>query len=231
LSLPGRSFCWLAASLLLAGCHSASFQSAKIRDGVNTVVGVTRLSRDVNPDISDYSVFIKGEIGWAARRRRFGYSLGLTAVAPFKNRYRDLFASQEIDLGTFPNEWAGVLPEFKLQFPRALPVDITLDLRFMTFMPERVSLLASRDFTAAFTLYGSYSYTTAIGDLLSVGSEINITRKVSILVESSIWMSEHEYPADFSGTPPRYPHTVGVGFSYHLPRTSKQHHTRDLATP
>jgi hypothetical protein len=217
-------------SILIAGCHSASFQTARIRNGINTVVGVTRVDEDANPDISNYSVFIKGEMGRSAREERFGYSFGLTLVGPLKNRYRDLFTSEDMESGTFPNEWAGVLPELKLQLPRLVPVDIAFDLRFMAVVPERFSQLASYELNDHITFYESFSYTTAIGQLLSVGAEINLNPKMSLMFEYSRWLSQHDYPADFEDPAPRYPYTIGIAFSYHLIKTATKYDLHDLAT-
>ena len=104
------------------GCHSACSQTAKIKQGPTAYVGVVKLEDIASPGFSDYSVFIKGEIGRSAAAERFGYSFGMTFVSPLKTEDRELFrTSGEIDADLFPNEHATVLPEVKVQVPRILP--------------------------------------------------------------------------------------------------------------
>ena len=213
-----RAWCVLLGILVLAGCHSACFQTAKIRSGTDATIGLTRIEAADNPEISDYSVFIKGELGRAAYRTRFGYSFGITAVAPLRNQYRNVFTSGGRDLEVFPNEWLGVLPEFKLQIPRVLPVDVALDFRLMGYVPERAAVLVSYDATGLITLYGSCSYNVAIAPQMCVGTEWHLGRHSSVLIEYSAWLRDHDYPDDFSGTALERPYSVGIALRHHWPR-------------
>jgi hypothetical protein len=212
--------------MLIAGCHSALFQTAKVRQGAHATVGVTRVEGAETEDVSDYSIFIKGEVGNEAHRHRFGYSAGLTIISPFKNKYRSLFRDTDIDTGTFPDEWAGVYPEFKLQAPRVLPVDVALGARFMAMAPERISLIVSRDLTHWLTLYGGCSYVATIEGIVSFGTEIQLHEDFSLLAEYSGWLSDHDYPNDFSGPVAVRPSSVGIAISYRLPRTPEPHDPR-----
>jgi hypothetical protein len=219
--MPLRIFCvLLLAASVLAGCHSAVFQTAKIREGASVTAGVTRTDAADVAGVSDYSVSIKGEIGREAHRYRFGYSLGLTFISPFKKRQRDFLGESDTDVGTYPNEWAGVYPEFKLQLPRRLPVDLALDARLMGYLPERISAIASYDFADYGALYGSFSYVATLEGLVCLGSEIRLTRALSILVESTAWLANHRYPDGYSGPGRARPITFGLALSYHLPRSA-----------
>lgn len=212
-----RRTCTLLVLLVLAGCHSALFQSAKIKEGGNLTAGLTRADAADASGVSDYSVFIKGEIGREAHRYRFGYSGGLSFIAPFKRRQRDFLGEPDTDIGTYPNEWAGVYPEFKLQIPRRLPLDVAFDARFMGYLPERISLIASRDLVEPVTLYGAVSYIATLNGLAYLGSELKLTSDLSLLIESTMWLHDHRYPDDYTGRAVSRPVTVGLAISYHLP--------------
>lgn len=219
----------LLAVLLLAGCHSACFQTAKIRNGTDAAVGITWIDAADNPAISDYSIFIRGAVGRAARTTDFGYSFAVTAVAPLKNKHRNVFTSAERDIEVFPNEWAGVLPEFKLQIPRILPVDVAIDFRLMGYVPERVALLTSYDVARVVTLYGSWSYNLAVAPQMCVGIRYDLSSRSSLLIEYSAWLSDHDYPDDFSGSALKRPYSVGMALSHHWPRPPKDHDHREFA--
>jgi len=103
-------------------------------------------------------------------------------------------------------------------------VDFIIPLSFTTE-------LASLEATDHITFYESFSYTTTIGRLLSVGAEVNLNPRMSLMLEYSRWLSQHDYPADFEDPAPRYPYTIGVAFSYHLVKTDTKYDVRDLATP
>jgi hypothetical protein len=208
----------LVGIVLLAGCHSACFQTARIRDGTSGTVGITRIDAADNPDISDYSVFIKGEVGREAGRSRPGYSLGLSFIVPVRNRYRNTFTSSDRDVEMFPNEWAGVFPEVKLQMPQVLPVDAAVDFRMIGYLPERIALLLSYDVTEIMALYGSLSYNVAVAPQAAVGTEVTVTRRFSVLLEYTSWLADHDYPDGFSGTVIKRPYSVGFAVSYRWPR-------------
>ena len=219
----------LVSGIFICGCHSACFQTARIRNGVDATVGVTRVQGAEEADVSDYSIFVKGELGWAARPERFGYSIGLSFVSPFKTKARSIIDGSEPDVGDFPNERPGVLPEFKLQAPRRLPVDLTLDVRLMTVAPERIGILASRNVGGRLTAYGSYFLNVDIGQLAVGGVEVELNRTVSVLAEYSIWLSDHDYPYDYRGGRRVRPYSIGLAFSYHLPRKPKAYDSRPYA--
>jgi hypothetical protein len=216
----------LLGLVLLAGCHSACFQTAKIRDGTNATFGITKTDAADNPDISDYSIFIKGQVGREARRSRLGYGLGLTLIIPARNRYRNTFTSSDRNLEMFPNEWAGVFPEFKLQMPRRLPVDVAFDLRFIGYLPERAALFLSYDALAWFTPYGSLSYNVAVAPQMALGAELTVTQRLSVLLEYATWLSDHDYPDDFTGSALTRPYSIGMAVAYHWPRPQEPHDYR-----
>jgi hypothetical protein len=216
----------LVGILLLGGCHSACFQTAKIRDGTNATFGITKMAGAENPDISDYSIFVKGEVGREARRSRFGYSLALTFIAPARNRYRNTFTASDRDVEMFPNEWAGVFPELKLEVPRYLPVDFALDLRFIGYLPERAAMLVSWDAADFLTPYGSLSYNVAVAPELTLGTEVNVNRRLSVLLEYVTWLADHDYPDDFTGTVLKRPYSFGVALSYNWPRPQRPYDSR-----
>ncbi|MFH1311737.1 MAG: hypothetical protein ABIJ00_00785 [Candidatus Eisenbacteria bacterium] len=216
----------LAGILLLAGCHSALFQTAKIRNGTNATLGITKIDAAENPDISDYSIFIKGEVGREARRSRPGYSLGLTFVVPVRNRYRSTFTSRDREIEMFPNEWAGIFPEFKFQMPRVLPVDAAADFRFIGYLPERAALLLSYDLVDFVTLYGSLSYNVAVAPQMALGTEVTFTRRFSVLFEYASWLADHDYPDDFTGSVMKRPYSVGIAVAYNWPRAIEPYDSR-----
>lgn len=211
------------------GCHSACFQTAEIRNGVQATVGVTRVQGAEEADVSDYSVLVKGEVGWAARPDRFGYSIGLSFISPFKTKNRSIMDGGELESGDFPNERPGVLPEFKVQAPRRLPVDLTLDVRLMTAVPERIGILASRRIARGLAAYGGYFLIADIGQLAVGGAEVRLTGTTSLLAEYSTWLSDHNYPNDYRGGRRRRPYSFGIALSYHLPRRQEPYDSRPYA--
>ena len=213
-------------ALFAGGCHSACFQTARIRNGVDAAMGVTRVRGADDPDVSEYSVLVKGEVGWAAHRNRVGYSLGLTFVSPVKTRNSGLIGGDEPDFGSFPNQWAGAMPEFKLQLPRRFPVDAALDLRFNAIYPERIGALVSRAFAERVTPYGAYFLNVDLGQIVVLGTDVGLTESVSLMAEYTQWLSEHDYPNDYRGGGRRRPYSFGLALSYHLPRSSKPYDSR-----
>jgi hypothetical protein len=218
---------------LLAGCHSAMFQTARIRDGMEASGGITRVYGAETEDVSDYSIYMRGELGHAASESGFGYSFALGFVSPFKNRYRYNHPSSELgfESGTLPNASAGVFPEFKLQFPRKIPVDFALDLRLNGILPERVAVITSSDLTGWLTPYAGYSLTGTEGQILCAGVELVLSDRASLLVERTQWLSEHDYPDDYEGPARKYPYSFGLALSYRFPRKSDTRNLdpRDLA--
>jgi hypothetical protein len=215
--------------MFMCGCHSACFQTAEIRNGVEATVGVTRVQGAEESDVSDYSILVKGEIGWAARPERFGYSIGLTFISPFETANRSIVDGGEPETGGFPNERPGVLPEFKIQAPKRLPVDLTLDVRLMTVAPERIGLLASRRVVRGLTAYGSYFLNVDIGQMAVAGIEVRLNRTVSVLTEYSSWLSDQDYPNDYRGGRRDRPYSIGLALSYHLPRRKEPYDARPYA--
>jgi hypothetical protein len=227
-----RRYLWLAflsAAIQICGCHSACFQTAEIRNGVDAALGVTRVEGAEEADVSDYSVFVRGEVGRAARPERFGYSFGLTFISPFESQGRRIMDGGGKESGDFPNERPGVLPEFRLQAPRRLPVDLTLDLRLMTVAPERLGIIASRKVVGALTAYGSYFVNVDIGQLAVGGCEVRLTDTASLLAEYSMWLSDHDYPTDYRGGRRTRPYSLGLAISYHLPRKQEPYDSRPYA--
>jgi hypothetical protein len=219
-------------ALFLGGCHSACFQTARIRSGVDAAIGVTHVRGADHPDVSEYSILVRGEVGWAAHRDRAGYSLGLTFISPvssFETESGDIIGIDEPDYGSFPNQWAGAMPEFKLQLPRRFPVDAALDLRFNAIYPERIGALVSRPVSDRVTPYAAYFLNSDLGQLGIVGADIGLTKSVSLMAEYTLWLSEHDYPDNYHGGGRRNPYSFGLGLSYHLPRASQPYDPRPYA--
>jgi hypothetical protein len=219
----------LVTAVWMHGCHSACFQTAEIRSGVDATMGVTRIRGADDAEVSRYSIFVKGEYGRSAAADRFGYGLGLTFIAPFESRGRSIMGGDKPESGSFPNEWAGVLPEFRLQVPRRLPVDLALDVRLMAVSPERVGVLASRRVVSPLTAYVSYFLNVDIGQLAVAGCDIRLTGTLSLLAEYSLWLSDHDYPADYSGSRRRRPYSAGLALTYHIPRKQEPYDSRPYA--
>jgi hypothetical protein len=216
----------IAALATFCGCHSACFQTAEIRNGPDATIGVTAVRAADDTGVSDYSIFIKGELGRSARRDRFGYSLGLTFISPFRSMGHDLIGGGEPETGSFPNEWAGVMPEFKLQMPRRLPVDVAVDARLNTIYPERIGALASRKIGDRLTGYACYFLVSDIGQLAIGGGELRLTETVSLMAEYSTWLSDHDYPGDYRGGRRKQPYAFGIALAYHPPRRPEPYDKR-----
>ena len=135
----------------------------------------------------------------------------------------------EPESGSFPNEWAGVLPELRLQLPRRLPVDLTLDARLMAVSPERIGVQASRIVAGGLTAYGSYFLNVDIGQLAVGGGEFRLSDMVSLLAEYSVWLSNHDYPNDYKAGRRKRPYSIGLALSYHLPREQDPYDPRPYA--
>jgi hypothetical protein len=211
----------LAAS---AGCNSALFQTAKIGQGPSGVVGITKVAENGNAKVSEYSAFAKVDAGRGASPDRLGYSIGVTAIVPLRDSYhRSDDGGDGFDLGAYPNEWPGVFPEVKIQAPRRWPVDVAADIRLMAFVPERASLILSADLGRVLTPYAAAAYLVEIeGGIATVGSEVNLTRDISLFVECSRWLADHNYPDEPQHLGPKRPCSVGLAFSYHPRRALYQ---------
>jgi hypothetical protein len=212
-----RALLAILLTCLLAGCHSACFQTAKIRQGTNTYLGVTKVQDNGTDEVSDYSVFVKGEIGHEATPEGFGYSFGLTFVSPLSKEQRKTPSSPDKDIESYPNEYVGILPEVKFQFRRVLPVDMAVGARLFAIYPNRATFYLSKDLGRSATVYANYSL-DAVGHLVHTGLEVNLTPKVSVFAEYSAWLSKHEYPSDCLGCVKAYPQSFGLCFSYHILR-------------
>ncbi len=199
------------------GCNSAMFQKADIADGSQATLGVTRVEDGEQTDVSDYSVFLKGSIGRRASRSSIGYEIGLTFIAPLRNKNDQAISPDEARAGTFPNQWAGVFPEFKLQVPRRLPIDVALDLRLMTYLPERIAIIASKDISDKVSIYGSYAYATSMGGIATLGTEITLRRRFAFYLEHTRWLNRHHYPDSYKGSPLEHPYSFGIAFKYFWP--------------
>ena len=208
----------LVACCLICGCHSDCFQTAKIKDGASIHFGTVMLDDAASPGYSDYSAFIKGEIGRSATPDRFGYSFAMTFVSPFQKDERDFIGkSSEPNIAMYPNEYAAALPEVKIQMPRVLPVDVALGGRLFAVFPDRATLFASRDIGDRLTAYSDYSLSTT-GQMLHAGFEANITSDLSVFVEYTSWLDDYDYPAAAPKGVPALPSAIGLCVSYKVPR-------------
>jgi hypothetical protein len=219
----------LAGAIMLCGCHSACFQTAKITDGIDATLGVTAVHSADDADASDYSIFVRGSIGRGATRQRYGYSFALTLVSPFKSDSLVAGGADDSEDGTFPNGTAGIMPEFKFQFHRTLPVDIAVYGRLMGIYPERIGALVSRDLSKRVTIYGGYFLNARAGQLATGGGEVSLTQRISLLAEYSAWLSEHRYPESYEGPARKYPFSFGLALSYRLPRKAEPYDARPYA--
>ncbi len=221
----GRLLGFAAISICLAlgqiGCNSAMFQTAEVIEGASATIGLTKVEDGEATEVSDYSVFFKGSVGRQASRAHPGYEIGLTFLAPLRNKRKQAMSPDEARVGTFPNQWAGVFPEFKMQLPKRLPIDFALDLRLMTYLPERIALIASKDLSEWLTLYGCYGYAASIGGVANTGSELRIHPRISIYLEYTRWLNTHHYPEGYNGSPLDHPFSMGVALRYLAPSKPK----------
>ncbi|MGQ9603636.1 MAG: hypothetical protein ACUVUU_05440 [bacterium] len=198
-------------SLAISGCHSALFQTARVQQGTSATVGITGVSTGKSMGASDYSVFLKVEIGREGSPSRFGYSLATTAITPMKSPIIS-GDGKGTDSGSYPNQYAAFFPEFKLQFPQRLAFDIALDLRLAAYIPERICLILSRQMGNWASVYTSIGYEGVIRALWVGGVRIAVNQNLALLVEKSIWLSKHQYPIGFENAYPR-PHSTGFAIS------------------
>ncbi len=180
-------------------------------------MGITKVQDNGTDTVSEYSVFLKGEIGREATPERFGYSFGLTFVSPVTKEERKIPSGPYKGIKIYPNEYAAVLPEGKLQLRRVLPVDIAIGAQLFAIYPNRATFYLSKDLGHRVTVFGNYSF-DIVGHLVHTGLEINLTPKVSVFAEYSAWLSEHEYPDDHLVSVRAHPQSFGLCFSYHVSR-------------
>lgn len=213
--LPGSSTIkhWtivLPFVLLAYGCNSALFQTARVQQGVSATMGVTNVNTGRNITASDYSIFVKTEFGKEGSPSRPGYAFGVTVITPVRSAVIPT-SSTEPDLGSYPNQYAAFFPEFKFQFPQRLPFDAALDFRLLAYMPERICLILSKDIANA-SIYTSLGYAGAIKGLWVTGAKVALTQNLAFLLETSVWLSRHNYPEGVENCAPR-PQSVGFAVS------------------
>ncbi len=181
-------------------------------------MGIVKVNDNGTDDVSEYSVFVKAELGRGATRDRFGYSFALTFVSPLRKDSGEYFGKKaDPDLKFFPNEFGAVFPEIKLQLPRVLPFDLAVGGRLFGIYPSRASLFLSKDAGSRMTIYSNYSV-DFMGQLLHAGIEVHLTPRSSIFVEYSRWLSEYRYPPEVSHDATAHPNSMGLCISYHPSR-------------
>ncbi|KPL00420.1 MAG: hypothetical protein AMJ91_04845 [candidate division Zixibacteria bacterium SM23_73_3] len=178
---------------LLSGCFS-TLQTAKTSDGFSFTGGLYSytIEKHSYPEShyeDHYLLILMPRYGWAATEKKFGLEGGIRLVS-------DLL-DQEKSGKPF---WI-FLEEFKLQIPRNRYLDLAFGVDFWLILPGSVYILASKDLSKTFALYGSgelfgglYSITlgenkTGFYPKLTLGSEINFYKNFSALIEIENWFN------------------------------------------
>ncbi len=209
----------LGLVLLISGCHSALFQTAKVHQGASATLGVTRVDTGTSRGASDYSVMVKAELGKEGSVSRFGYSFGITVISPIKTQTGQT-SGTEFDLGSYPNQFGAFFPEFKLQFPHRLPLDLALDFRLAAYIPERACLIVSKDLGNLASIYTSVGYQAVIRGLWVTGFKVAFNQNIALILEESVWLSKHQYPSGVKDLDPR-PQSIGFALSFSPSAKSK----------
>lgn len=184
--------CMLASpAFLVSGCFS-TLQTAKVEDGFSFTGGVYTYAVErygyPKSHYEDHFLFIlMPRYGRAATERRMGTEIGLRLLT-------DL-----VDEGKVGEPFAILLGEFKLQIPKNKYLELALGLDFYFFYPGSIYLLASKDLSKTFTLYGSgelfgglYSFAmeeneTGLYPKVTLGTQMSISKNVSVLAEMEKW--------------------------------------------
>ncbi|NIM99258.1 MAG: hypothetical protein GTO24_14610 [candidate division Zixibacteria bacterium] len=184
--------CILASpAFLVSGCFS-TLQTAKVEGGFSFTSGVYTYAVEKygypKSHYEDHFLFIlMPRYGRAATERRMGTEIGLRLLTDM------------VDEGKVGEPFAILLGEFKLQIPKNRYLELALGLDFYFFYPGSIYLLASKDLSKTFTLYGSgelfgglYSFAMEENEIglypkMALGTQMSISKNVSVLAEMEKW--------------------------------------------
>ena len=191
-----KLICILAVLFLpfvLSGCFS-TLQTAKVTDGFSFTGGVYSYTvekhRYPSSDYEDhYLLILMPRHGWAATEKRWGFEGGVRLISDW------IDPDDPQDL-----VWI-LLEEFKLQIPKNRHLDLAFGVDFWLILPGSIYVLASKDLSKTFTIYGSaelfgglYSMTlgereTGFYPKVTSGCEINFHKNFSALIEMENWFN------------------------------------------
>jgi hypothetical protein len=198
--------------LIFMSCYS-TLQTAKTRDGFGFTTGVYRyevLYHWKNQWEDHYFLVLTPSFSRAAQKNRTG----------LEGRLKLLTDAIDKD-GESPFWW--VSEELKIQARKNKYLDWALSFEFWLYYPGSLSLIISKDLNKLFTPYAQYkllagSYLLAeresksgLFSTLNLGTEINLTRNISVLLEvekflTRKWLNDREMT--------RY--SLGVNFHFPL---------------
>jgi hypothetical protein len=183
---------FILLSCLLSGCFS-TLQTAKVEDGFSFTSGIYNYTVEKHYPkryYEDYYVFIlMPRYGWAATENRIGAEIGIRAMT-------DLVTE-----GKSSDPFWIILEEFKLQIPKNKHIDLAFGFDFYLIFPGSIYILASKDLSKTFTLYGCgelfgalYNITleeneTGFYPKMTIGTQVNFNKNVSGLIEMEKWFN------------------------------------------
>jgi hypothetical protein len=178
---------------LLSGCFS-TLQIAKVEDGFSLTGGVYTYTAEMydHPNYhyeNHFLLILMPRYGWPAKEKRWGFEGGIRVVSDW------------ID-PDYPQDpvWL-FLDEFKVQIPKNRHLDLAFGADFLLIIPGSVYILASKDVNETLTLYGGLElfgalYSLTLGEneagffpKVTLGSEINLYKNLSALVEMERWFA------------------------------------------
>ena len=175
--------------LSVSGCFT-TLQTAKTTDGASFTAGIQRYQvkkEKFHPiyekQYESYHLLVfMTRFGRMATRNKVGWDFGLK------------FLTDKIDHGNY-DPVGFFSEEFKVQFPRKLPVDLALAAELWLYYPGSFSVLLSKDLSPKLTLYSELKFVGALYDLSereknfgfrpkgTLGTEINLIKNLSFLFE------------------------------------------------
>ncbi|MDH4222472.1 MAG: hypothetical protein OEV55_02915 [candidate division Zixibacteria bacterium] len=184
--------------LVFLNCYS-TLQTAKTRDGFGFTTGVYRyefLRHWYNRWEDHYFLILTPSFGRTAQKNRTGLEVRLKLL------------TDAIDKdGESPFWW--VSEELKIQAHKNKYLDWALLFEFWLYYPGSFSLIISKDLNKIFTPYAQYKllsgsylledrdYKSGLLSTLNFGTEINLTRNISVLLEvekflTQRWLNDRE---------------------------------------
>jgi hypothetical protein len=181
------------AVFLLSGCFS-TLQTAKTSDGFSFTGGLysSTIKRHAYPESlyeDHYLLILMPRYGREATEKKVGLEAGVRLL------------TDRIDRSQSEKSVLLMAEEFKLQIPRNRYLDLAFGVDFYLIYPGSIFILASKDLSKTFTLYGSgelfaglYSVTlgeneTGFYPKVTLGSEINFYKHFSALIEIENWFN------------------------------------------
>ena len=204
-------------TLSFMSCYSA-LQTAKTRDGFGFTTGLYRyevLYHWKNQWEDHYFLVLTPSFGRAARKNKTG----------IEGRLKLLTDAVDKD-GESPFWW--VSEELKIQAHKNKYLDWALIFEFWLYYPGSFSIIISKDINKLLTPYAQYKllsgsylleerdYKSGLLSTLNLGTELNITRNISVLLEiekflTQKWLNDREMT--------RY--SLGVNFHFPLRKKHK----------